>query len=105
MPTRWKALASPLSASMRGMPRRALLLKVNKTDANDALGLAQIMHVGWYREMTVKSEPKKACGAVGQRKGQERKEESTSPDPGNRNCAAPRGGAVRTRTYEQATTY
>jgi transposase len=34
--------------------KAALSLKVNKTDANDAFGLAQIMRVGWYREVTVK---------------------------------------------------
>jgi transposase len=34
--------------------KAALSLKVNKTDANDALGLAQIMRVGWYREVMVK---------------------------------------------------
>jgi transposase len=34
--------------------KAALSLKVNKTDANDALGLAQIVRVGWYREVTVK---------------------------------------------------
>ena len=34
--------------------KAALSLKVNKTDTNDALGLAQIMRVGWYREVTVK---------------------------------------------------
>lgn len=31
--------------------KAALSLKINKTDANDALGLAQIMRVGWYREV------------------------------------------------------
>lgn len=36
--------------------RAALSLKINKTDANDAHGLAQIMRVGWYREVTVKSD-------------------------------------------------
>ena len=34
--------------------KAALSLKVNKTDANDAHGLAQIMRVGWYREASVK---------------------------------------------------
>lgn len=34
--------------------KAALSLKVNKTDTNDAFGLAQIMRVGWYREVTVK---------------------------------------------------
>jgi len=41
--------------------KAALSLKVNKTDANDALGLAQIMRVGWYREVTVKGH---GCQAV-----------------------------------------
>ncbi|WP_237050476.1 IS110 family transposase [Microvirga ossetica] len=30
-------------------------LQVNKTDPNDALGLAQIVRTGWYRAVTVKS--------------------------------------------------
>ena len=34
--------------------KAALSLKVNKTDANDAWGLARIMLVGWYREVSVK---------------------------------------------------
>ena len=33
----------------------ALSLQVNKTDANDAFGLAQIVRTGWYREVEVKS--------------------------------------------------
>ncbi len=36
-------------------------LKINKTDANDAHGLAQIMRAGWYREVAVKSD---ACQIV-----------------------------------------
>ena len=39
---------------MRATPRRHWSLKVNKTDANDAFGLAQIVRTGWYREVTVK---------------------------------------------------
>jgi transposase len=35
--------------------KAALSLRVNKTDPNDALGLAQIVRMGWYREVTVKS--------------------------------------------------
>jgi transposase len=31
-----------------------LSLRINKTDANDAQRLAQLMRVGWYRETTVK---------------------------------------------------
>jgi len=30
-------------------------MQINKTDRNDAEGLAQIMRTGWYREVGVKS--------------------------------------------------
>jgi transposase len=35
--------------------KAALSLRINKTDANDAQGIAQIVRVGWYREIAVKS--------------------------------------------------
>src|SRR4051812_21669772 len=35
--------------------KAVLSLQLNKTDANDALGLAQIVRAGWYREVAVKS--------------------------------------------------
>ena len=35
--------------------KAALKLQVNKTDANDAWGLAQIVRTGWFREVAVKS--------------------------------------------------
>ena len=35
--------------------RAALKMQINKTDQNDAEGLAQIMHTGWYRSVHVKS--------------------------------------------------
>src|SRR5690349_10267665 len=35
--------------------KAALSLQINKTDDNDALGLAQIVRTGWYREVAVKS--------------------------------------------------
>ena len=62
--------SSPLSTwhwhelKKRGLPvicldtrhaKTALSLQVNKTDPNDALGLAQSVRTGWYREVTVKS--------------------------------------------------
>ena len=33
----------------------ALSMQVNKTDPNDAHGLAQVVRVGWYKEVAVKS--------------------------------------------------
>jgi transposase len=35
--------------------KAALSLQVNKTDANDALGLAQIVRTGWFGEVAIKS--------------------------------------------------
>jgi hypothetical protein len=35
--------------------KAALKLQLNKSDANDARGLAQIVRTGWYREVAVKS--------------------------------------------------
>ncbi len=35
--------------------KAALSLQINKTDANDDHGIAQIVRVGWYREIAVKS--------------------------------------------------
>ena len=52
-----------LSLRGRGLPvvcldarhaKAALKLQLNKTDANDALGLAQVVRTGWYREVAVK---------------------------------------------------
>jgi transposase len=53
-----------LNLRRRGLPilcldarhaKAALSMQINKTDANDALGLAQIVRTGWYREVAVKS--------------------------------------------------
>ncbi|MET4518694.1 IS110 family transposase [Bradyrhizobium sp. I1.7.5] len=35
--------------------KAALSLQINKTDANDAHGIAQVVRVGWYRQVLVKS--------------------------------------------------
>ena len=34
----------------------ALSVRMNKSDQNDARGLAELVRVGWYREVNVKSE-------------------------------------------------
>jgi transposase len=44
--------------------KAAISLKVNKTDANDALRLAQIICVGWYREVAVKGVDGQALRAL-----------------------------------------
>src|SRR4051794_15708947 len=35
--------------------KAALQMQINKTDANDAFGLAHVVRTGWYREVAVKS--------------------------------------------------
>jgi len=37
--------------------KAALSLQINKSDRNDAVGLARIMQCGWYKEVRVKSLP------------------------------------------------
>jgi transposase len=43
------------SSSILVAPSQALDIKVNKTDANDAEGLAHLVRADWYREVRVKS--------------------------------------------------
>lgn len=42
----------------------SLSMRINKSDANDAEGIATLMRVGWYREVQVKSLGAHADGAV-----------------------------------------
>lgn len=42
----------------------ALSMRINKTDRNDALGLAQLIRMGWYREVKVKGLPAHADSAL-----------------------------------------
>jgi transposase len=53
-----------LTLRKRGLPvvcldarhaKAALKMQINKTDANDAFGLAHVVRAGWYREVAVKS--------------------------------------------------
>ncbi len=37
------------------LAKAALKMQINKTDANDAWGLAQVVRTGWFREIAVKS--------------------------------------------------
>jgi transposase len=44
--------------------KAALSLRVNKTDGNDAHGIAQIVRVGWYRQVVVKNMDNHALRAM-----------------------------------------
>jgi transposase len=59
-----KAKGWPVTCIDARHAKAALSLKVNKTDANDALGLAQIMRVGWFREVAVKGQDCQALRAL-----------------------------------------
>jgi transposase len=50
-----RALALPVVCLDARHARAALSVQINKSDANDADGLAQIVRTGWYREVEVKS--------------------------------------------------
>lgn len=53
---RLTALGLPVVCIDARHAKAALAMQLNKTDANDAVGLAQIVRTGWYREVAVKSE-------------------------------------------------
>jgi transposase len=59
-----KAKGWPVTCIDARHAKAALSLKVDKTDANGALGLAQIMRVGWFREVAVKGHDCQALRAL-----------------------------------------
>jgi len=50
-----KAFGIPIACIDARHAKAALTMQVNKTDENDAEGIAQIMRTGWFREVHVKS--------------------------------------------------
>jgi predicted NBD/HSP70 family sugar kinase len=57
-----RALGLPIVCMEAGHTRAALASMRNKTDKNDARGLAQILRTGWYRPVYIKSD--EACGCA-----------------------------------------
>ena len=49
------ALGLPVICIDARHAKAALSLQINKSDRNDAVGLARIMQCGWYKEVQVKS--------------------------------------------------
>ncbi|MEK9725204.1 MAG: transposase [Rhodospirillaceae bacterium] len=49
-----KALGLPVICMDARHAKSALRLQINKSDRNDAAGLARIMQTGWYKEVRVK---------------------------------------------------
>jgi len=52
-----RALGMPVICIDARHAKAALSMQINKSDRNDAVGLARIMQAGWYKEVQVKSLP------------------------------------------------
>jgi transposase len=52
-----RALGLPVICIDARHAKAALSMQINKSDRNDAVGLARIMQCGWYKEVQVKSVP------------------------------------------------
>ena len=50
-----RALGLPVICIDARHAKAALSMQINKSDRNDAVGLARIMQTGWYKEVQVKS--------------------------------------------------
>src|SRR5258707_7485345 len=46
----------PISSKLSQTPKAVLSVGTNKSDQNDARGLAELVRVGWFRDVRVKSE-------------------------------------------------
>jgi transposase len=53
--TKLKRLGLPVICIDARHAKAALKMQINKSDRNDAIGIARIMQAGWYKEVRVKS--------------------------------------------------
>ncbi len=63
----WRELAQrdlPVICIDARHARAALSMQINKSDRNDAMGIARIMQTGWYREVQIKSPDSHATRAL-----------------------------------------
>ena len=59
-----KAVGFPVVCLDARHAKAALSMRINKTDRNDARGLAELVRIGWYREAKVKSMESRQVRAV-----------------------------------------
>jgi transposase len=84
--------------------KAALKMQINKSDRNDAVGIARIMQCGWYKEVRVKDLDSHAIKALLVSRAQESRARHR-PGKDERVCRARRGagrGSARTRCRGRA---
>ena len=58
--------------------KAALKMQINKSDRNDALGIARIMQCGWYKEVRVKDLDSHATKALSRQPSAAREDQAGS---------------------------
>ena len=76
-----KAMGLPVICIDARHAKAALKMQINKTDRNDAVGIARIMQCGWYKEVRVKDLDSHAVKALLVSRALLVKMRSREPDP------------------------